>query len=58
MKELIERLQNRLVTHLWDIEHELEEHNGFSCPQQVDDIRDCVSAIKDMRELLSSPTLR
>lgn len=52
MEELLKKLENRLVTHLWDIEHDLEEHNGFTCPQQVDDIRDCVSAICKMRSLL------
>lgn len=53
MKDLFDKLQNRLITHLWDIEHDLEEKNGFSCPQQLDDIKDCVSALKDMHKILA-----
>lgn len=52
MKELFDRLESRLVTHMWDIEHELEERNGFSCPQQIDDVKDCLCAVKTMHEIL------
>lgn len=54
MKDLFGKLENRLITHLWDIEHDLEEKNGFSCPQQLDDIKDCVSALKDMHKILAT----
>lgn len=53
MEELFKKIEDRLITHLWDIEHDLEEQNGFTCPQQVDDIRDCVSAIKDIHKVLA-----
>lgn len=53
MKDLFGKLENRLITHLWDIEHDLEEKNGFSCPQQLDDIKDCVCALKDMHKILA-----
>lgn len=53
MEELLKKIEDRLVTHLWDVEHDLEEENGFTCPQQLDDIRDCVSTIKDIHKVLA-----
>lgn len=53
MEELFKKIEDRLVTHLWDVEHDLEEESGFTCPQQLDDIRDCVSAIKDIHKILA-----
>lgn len=53
MEELFRKIEDRLITHLWDVEHDLEEENGFTCPQQLDDIRDCVSAIKDIHKVLA-----
>lgn len=53
MEELFRKIEDRLITHLWDVEHDLEEENGFTCPQQLDDIRDCVSTIKDIHKVLA-----
>lgn len=52
MKELFDKLESHVVTHLWDINRELDDKGGFSCPQQVDDVKDCLCAIKHMHEIL------
>lgn len=52
MKDLFEKLESHIVTHLWDIERSVSEHDGFRCPQQVDDVKDCLCAVKTMHEIL------
>lgn len=53
MKELFDKMEGHLVTHLWDIERDVDDRGGFKCPQQIDDVKDCLMSLKAMRELLS-----
>lgn len=51
MKELFDKLEPFVVTHLWDIARECEEHGGFKCQSQLDDVKTCLSCVKKMHEL-------
>lgn len=57
MKELFEKLESRVVTHMWDIERDVAEHDGFRCHQQIDDLKDCLCIVKTMHEVLAMPAI-
>lgn len=60
MEELFDKLEGPVITHMWDIARDVEHEGGFSCRQQIDDVKDCLWCIKTMHELRSkaSPSLR